>query len=82
MFQNKKVILIICIIALGLGGALYLTNPTPTKYESPKDKDDGVVCTMEAMLCPDGSYVGRSGPKCEFDICPIPVDAVLEDGTL
>ncbi len=29
-----------------------------------------VACTMEAKLCPDGSSVGRSGPKCEFTPCP------------
>lgn len=29
-----------------------------------------VACTQEAMLCPDGSYVGRTGPKCEFAACP------------
>ena len=28
-----------------------------------------VACTMDAMQCPDGSYVGRSGPNCEF-ACP------------
>ena len=28
------------------------------------------ACTMEAKLCPDGSYVGRSGPTCEFAKCP------------
>ena len=28
-----------------------------------------VTCTMEAKLCPDGSYVGRTGPKCEFAAC-------------
>ena len=28
-----------------------------------------VACTMDAMQCPDGSYVGRSGPSCEF-VCP------------
>lgn len=27
------------------------------------------ACTMDAMMCPDGSYVGRSGPDCEF-VCP------------
>lgn len=32
---------------------------------------DGVVCTMEAKECPDGSYVGRTGPRCEFAPCPI-----------
>ncbi len=29
-----------------------------------------VACTMEAKQCPDGSYVGRSGPRCEFAACP------------
>lgn len=32
--------------------------------------DSGVPCTMEAMLCPDGSAVGRQGPNCEFPECP------------
>ena len=30
-----------------------------------------VACTMEAKLCPDGSYVSRTGPNCEFAVCPI-----------
>jgi len=30
---------------------------------------DSAVCTMEAKQCPDGSYVGRSGPNCEFATC-------------
>ena len=29
-----------------------------------------VACTQEAKLCPDGSSVGRTGPKCEFPACP------------
>lgn len=29
-----------------------------------------IACTMEAKQCPDGSYVGRAGPKCEFAACP------------
>ncbi len=33
-------------------------------------KPEEVFCTMEAKMCPDGSYVGRSGPKCEFAECP------------
>ena len=31
---------------------------------------NGVACTMEAKMCPDGSYVGRQGPNCEFAKCP------------
>lgn len=29
-----------------------------------------VMCTMDAKMCPDGSYVGRTGPNCEFAACP------------
>jgi len=29
------------------------------------------ACTMEAKLCPDGSSVGRTGPNCEFSVCPV-----------
>ncbi|MDP3988377.1 MAG: hypothetical protein Q8P80_04515 [Candidatus Levybacteria bacterium] len=28
------------------------------------------ACTQEAKLCPDGSYVSRTGPNCEFSTCP------------
>lgn len=29
-----------------------------------------VACTMDARQCPDGSYVGRIAPFCEFAECP------------
>lgn len=35
------------------------------------NQDDSVMCTQDAMLCPDGTYVGRTGPNCEF-VCPTP----------
>jgi hypothetical protein len=37
-------------------------------YQSWKEGQQ-VYCTEDAKLCPDGSYVGRTGPKCEFK-CP------------
>jgi hypothetical protein len=27
-------------------------------------------CNADAFICPDGSLVGRTGPKCEFTSCP------------
>ncbi|MCX6718983.1 MAG: IPT/TIG domain-containing protein [Candidatus Taylorbacteria bacterium] len=36
--------------------------------------DSLVACTMDAKMCPDGSYVGRVGPKCEFQACPTTTD--------
>jgi len=35
-----------------------------------KHPAEPVFCTMEVKLCPDGSYVARTGPKCEFAPCP------------
>lgn len=28
-----------------------------------------IACTQEAKECPDGSFVGRTGPNCEFSAC-------------
>jgi hypothetical protein len=33
-------------------------------------KDEEVFCTQDAQECPDGTFVGRSGPNCEFAPCP------------
>jgi len=38
-------------------------------FGSGETEVEGVACTMDAMLCSDGSYVGRTGPRCEF-VCP------------
>jgi hypothetical protein len=32
--------------------------------------EEGIVCTTDAKLCPDGSYVSRTGPSCSFAVCP------------
>ncbi len=40
----------------------------------------GAVCTMEAMQCPDGTYVGRTGPNCEFAACPTAPASIGEAG--
>lgn len=37
---------------------------------------EGIACTLEAKQCPDGSYVGRTGPQCEFASCP-PLEPVV-----
>lgn len=41
-----------------------------------------VACTMEAKLCPDGTYVGRTGPNCEFAACPSPEPVTTGTGTV
>lgn len=43
------------------------TVVTPPKTTTPTSP---AACTMDAKQCPDGTFVGRSGPKCEFSACP------------
>lgn len=43
------------------------SRPKPDNRPNP---DDMMMCTMEVKLCPDGTGVGRTGPKCEFAPCP------------
>jgi hypothetical protein len=53
-----------------------VSTPTPVALETPTASSSGTpvstqkACTLEAKLCPDGSYVGRTGPNCEFAACP------------
>ncbi len=54
------VLIIIGVLAVGGGTYYFLVKKTPKS----------VACTQEAKICPDGSAVGRTGPKCEFAPCP------------
>lgn len=61
-------------------GALILKKDNPSGL--PKNDDaleipivfatgsSAIACTLEAKLCPDGSYVSRAGENCEFARCP------------
>ncbi len=42
--------------------------PTPTDIATSTTKS---ACQEDAMQCPDGLFVGRTGPNCEF-VCPTP----------
>lgn len=58
--MNKA--LIVLIILLGLAGSWVSLRFIISK--------EPVACTTDAKLCPDGSYVGRIAPDCEFAECP------------
>lgn len=74
--NNKILVITFVVLVFILGGYMYLSNPKI------QDIDDGVACTMDAMMCPDGSYVGRVAPTCEFAPCPIPDGTMMEDGVI
>lgn len=44
--------------------------PMPEFTPKTPTPEDNIACTMDAKICPDGSAVGRTGPKCEFAECP------------
>ena len=50
------------LVALGVLALAWLSLSSRTPVP--------VACTDEAMVCPDGSAVGRTGPHCEFAPCP------------
>jgi hypothetical protein len=61
----KKIIFILtAIFLLSAGCHSTIVNQAPPAKP--------VACSQEAKQCPDGSYVGRSGPNCEFAACPEP----------
>ena len=69
--KNKIIILAALLIALGVLG--FVTHQFPSHEVTqtpPPETSHPVMCTMDAKICPDGSAVGRSGPKCEFAACP------------
>jgi len=55
---------IISILLIG-GGVVYFYLPKQKGGENKK-----VFCTQEAKFCSDGSYVSRTAPNCEFQMCP------------
>lgn len=75
--MNKTTILVIIGLIFLIGAGLYIYNPEPIEYRPAQEEpaqEEPVFCTMDAKLCSDGSYVGRTGPNCEFAPCP-------DDGT-
>ncbi len=79
-----SILLIVAAVVAMLSVAAYFTavqnNVLP--IYTPFIKPNPVVCTQEAKQCPDGSYVSRTGPKCEFAKCPEPKIETCPAGTV
>lgn len=56
----------LAVIAVAVYIAVLFGAPLPFV---PAPHDESIACTADAMQCPDGSWVGRSGPNCQF-VCP------------
>jgi hypothetical protein len=76
-------IVVTILIAGGVASYIYLQSQVPKEVEVAPSSishrkahvlfstPPPVTCTRETKRCPDGSYVGQQGPKCEFAVCPI-----------
>jgi hypothetical protein len=64
---KTSTIVAVLVVLIAIVAAWYALGLPPMQHAHPAPA--GVACTLEAMQCPDGSYVGRTGPNCEF-VCP------------
>jgi len=73
--QNQKGVILSAIavvtgfVAVIAAAGYFLYEKAELQKEA-ENKSDQIVCTMDAKMCPDGSYVGRIGPNCDFTECP------------
>ena len=85
MNKNQKgflTISLILIVMTLIGAGVYIkVYPKNVVIESTPNPEN-VVCSMDAKLCGDGSYVGRTGPNCEFSECPFTVVEVATTASL
>lgn len=78
--MNNKIIVLVLLVLVGLGGGFYLLSINAGK-SAILTPNDPVACTQEAKLCPDGSSVGRTGANCAFAECPAPPTTQIKEGT-
>jgi len=64
--MNKKIPTPLAILIIFLAMAVIIGI---SLWLCPKEETENVACTMEVKLCPDGSYVSRTGPNCESAEC-------------
>jgi hypothetical protein len=71
--------LVLILVGLVVLGSIFLAlikmipQPEGSIVPVPTGIPSGITCTADAQLCPDGSYVGRTGADCHFEACPVPV---------
>ena len=61
---------VIAAIVLYAGWAICVSIVSRAERAQDTYSDDIVVCAADAKQCPDGSYVSRTGPSCQFAACP------------
>ncbi len=78
----KAIYIFLAVAFLAALTSLFLAGQAtaPVDVPVPTPEPVEVMCTADAMQCPDGSYVGRTGPNCEF-VCPEASAPVEQDNS-
>ncbi len=64
--KQTHIFIVVLAAVIIIGGVVFLSKKQTTATGQPQQ----IACTTDAKQCPDGSYVGRQGPQCEFAACP------------
>jgi hypothetical protein len=70
MIKAMYIFLAVAFVAALASLVLATRAVAPVDVPAPTPEPVEVMCTADAMQCPDGSYVGRTGPNCQF-VCPV-----------
>jgi plastocyanin len=65
-----KIILSVVVVVGIIVAVVVFKNKPAVAPENGLTSESPVFCTQDARLCPDGSYVSRQGPNCQFAPCP------------
>lgn len=73
--MKHSTIALILVIVLGLGGFVYV-------YKKQNEALVISACPADAMMCPDGTSIPRSGPNCEFGVCRQELPAYIREESI
>ncbi len=73
--KKKLIVGVVLIAAVAVAGFIAprsgsKQNIATTTPELGTSTEQAWACNADAKLCPDGSSLGRTGPRCEFPACP------------
>jgi hypothetical protein len=66
------------VILFGLLSSALIKNNS-SNFARESTAEGNFACTMDAKVCPDGTYVGRIPPYCQFAACPYATTIPLYD---
>lgn len=67
---SQKTLIGIGVVVVILLAVVLLFTALQDRLPAQEGEEENIFCTLDAKLCPDGSYVGRVPPTCEFASCP------------